>query len=167
MKEIEKKYLVKYLVKDIDKCEKVLIEQSYLNIEPDPIIRLRKWNDEYFLTYKNRANNTNKELSIADEYELPISIECYNNLSKKVEGNVIYKDRYLIPLNKKLVAEVDIYHGKLEGLRTVEVEFNNIQEFDDFVEPDWFGKDITNQKKYINSQLSKINNIDELEESNG
>ena len=47
MLEIEKKYLVKTLIKDIDKYDKISIEQSYLNIEPDPIIRLRKWNDDY------------------------------------------------------------------------------------------------------------------------
>lgn len=163
MKEIEKKYLVGDI--DITNYKYIDIEQAYLNSYPDPIIRIRKYGNEYFLTYKSKINTTNN-VNIANEYELPINKEVYEKLKGKIEGNVIIKRRYFIGLDNDLTAELDIYYGYLNGLKTVEVEFINENDYLSFKKPDWFIEDITKNRKYINSSLSKINSLEELEEEN-
>lgn len=162
MKEIEKKYLVKEI--DIKDYKYIDIEQAYLNISPDPIIRIRKYGNDYFLTYKSKINSTNN-INISNEYELPINKQAYEKLRNKTEGNVITKRRYFIELENDLKAELDIYQGYLKGLKTVEVEFKNEDDYKYFNKPEWFEKDITKEKKYINSSLAKINSLKELEEN--
>lgn len=163
MKEIEKKYLVSNI--DITNYEYKDIEQAYLNIYPDPIIRIRKYGDDYFLTYKNKIETKNN-INIADEFELPINKLVYEKLKNKVEGNIITKRRYIINLENDLIAELDIFEGYLNGLKTVEVEFKNENDYKTFKKPSWFKEDITKNKKYINSSLAKINSLKELEEEN-
>jgi CYTH domain-containing protein len=159
MKEIEKKYLVSSII-DLEKYEKIEVEQGYLNTT-NPVIRIRKYGNEFFLTYKSRLRS-DKELNVAEEYEFPLSEDAYNNLKRKIDTNLIHKDRYLIPLKDGRVAELDIYHDKLEGLKTVEVEFDSMKAYKNFVKPSWFGEDITGVKKYFNSQLSKTNSLKDL-----
>ncbi len=161
MKEIEIKYLVGDNIPDLNKYKYVDIEQAYLNIKPDPTIRIRKYGDDYFLTYKNRVDD-NKKLNIATEYELPINKEVYDNLMSKTLGNVIKKRRYLIDIDKDLVAELDIYFGYLEGLKTVEVEFKSEDDYLSFKAPSWFLDNVTGNRKYLNSSLSSISSLDEL-----
>ena len=148
-------------IPDLEKYKYVDIEQAYLNVKPDPTIRIRKYGDDYFLTYKNRVND-NKNLNIANEYELPINKEVYNNLKSKIEGNVIRKRRYLIDLENDLVAELDIYFEYLEGLKTVEVEFKSEEDYLNFEAPSWFSDNVTGDRKYLNSSLSSISSLDEL-----
>lgn len=161
MKEIEKKYLVKDI--NLDNYDYIDIKQAYLNARPDPIIRIRKYNDEYFLTYKRKIK-TKELVNVADEYELPINEEIFNKLKEKIEGNVISKRRYLIKLDDDLTAELDVYEGYLKGLKTVEVEFKTEEDYLKFKKPDWFLDDVTRNKKYINASLAMINNLEELGE---
>ena len=161
MKEIEKKFLVGDI--DLSSYEFVDIEQAYLNIRPDPIIRIRKYDNKYFLTYKTKID-TNKNLNIANEYKLPINEEVYKKLKKKIEGNIIKKRRYLIDIGNGLKAELDVYFGCLKGLKTVEVEFKNEKEYLSFKSPTWFLQDVTKDIRYINSSLAMINKLEELEE---
>lgn len=160
MKEIEKKYLVKDI--DLNNYDYIDIKQAYLNANPDPIIRIRKYGDEYFLTYKRKIN-TKEKLNVADEYELPINEEIFNKLKEKTEGNVISKRRYLIDLDNDLKAELDVYEDYLDGLKTVEVEFKSEEDYLKFKKPDWFLDDVTRDKKYINASLAMINNLEDLE----
>ena len=84
---------------------------------------------------------------------LPEHLEQYQ--SKKIDGLLIAKTRYLIPLNDHLTAELDIFEKDLAPLSLVEVEFDSIEEADRFTAPDWFGEDVTNSGKYHNSYLSQ------------
>lgn len=162
MKEIERKYLVNK-VPELKKYRYIEIEQAYLNISPDPIIRIRKYNDDYFLTYKSSTNEEKlKSCNICTEYELPLSKDAYYNLKEKKEGNIIKKRRYLIPLNESLIAELDVFMDNLEGLIEVEVEFQNEKTAKEFNKPSWFGKEVTKDKRYINSSLAKLESIKNL-----
>ena len=51
-----------------------------------------------------------------------------------------------------------------DGLVFVEVEFESLDEATAFTPPEWFDEDVTNDKRYHNSYLSKLKefNIDEL-----
>lgn len=158
--EIEKKFLVDERnipnLSEFNFCE---IEQGYLNIKPDPIIRIRKKDNDYFLTYKRKIKK-----GIAEEYELPITDGIYNKLKKNVESNVIRKTRYYIKNKNNFVIELDVYKDNLYGLVTAEVEFENEEQYNDYIAEPWFKKDITGNMKYINSRLSLLSNIKELKE---
>lgn len=145
--EIERKYLVKYLPANLDKYPCKQIAQGYLNT--NPVLRIRKSNDDYFLTYKGQG------LMAREEHEFPIPQESFEHLLPKIDGILIEKKRYLIPLDENLTAELDIFQGKLTPLRLVEVEFATEEQANAFLPPDWFGDDVTYSGKYHNSNLSK------------
>ena len=94
--------------------------------------------------------------------ELPLTREAYLTLRGKTDGNIIYKTRYLIPLSLGMVAELDVFEEKLQGLKLVEVEFSDLQSANEFVPPSWFGKDMSADIRFTNYQLSKINSLEEL-----
>ncbi len=160
MKEIEKKFLVKDI--DLTKYKYIDITQAYLNTT-NPTIRVRKYGNDYFLTYKRKIK-TDKNLKIHDEYELPITENVFNKLLKKTEGNIINKRRYIIDLDNNLKAELDVYFDNLEGLKTVEVEFKTEKDSLFFKKPDWFLEDVTTNKNYTNSSLAMLNNLKDLKE---
>ena len=51
--EIERKYLIHKLPENLDTYPYKKIEQAYLCTEP--VVRIRKQNQEYFLTYKGKG----------------------------------------------------------------------------------------------------------------
>lgn len=155
--EIEKKYLVKYIPDDLIRFPKKKVEQGYLC--HNPIIRIRKSNEQYILTYKSKQGITKEmeqQVSICQEVELPLTKEGYEHLKSKIDGNIIYKTRYMIPLEESLQIELDIFERQLSGLVFLEVEFPDQQTALEFQPPDWFGKDVTMDKAYTNSYLSTI-----------
>ena len=148
--EIERKYLVKELPSNLDSCSSKKIAQGYLCTSP--VVRVRRSNDDYYLTYKGSG------LMVREEYNLPLSKESYEHLVSKIDGRLIKKTRYLIPLDGGLTAELDIFENDLAPLRLVEVEFDSVEAANSFVAPDWFGEDVTESGKYHNSYLSRFEN---------
>jgi len=145
--EIEMKYLVEKIPFDLSSftCKKIV--QSY--VSTDPVIRIRQYDNSYFLTVKGEGH------IIREEFEMEISENQYKKLLEKTENNSIFKTRYFIDLENNLVAELDIYEGNLNGLLTVEVEFSTEKELLSFSPPKWFGKDISQDKHFKNNCLSK------------
>ena len=113
--EIERKYLIPNLPVDLDQYECRQIEQGYLNT--DPVVRIRKSDDKYTLTYKGSG------LMCREEYNLPLNADAFAHLKEKIDGILIQKKRYLIPLTEKLTIELDVFEGELAPLRLAEVEF--------------------------------------------
>ncbi len=144
--EIEKKYLTEKIPFDITAYPKKEISQCYISTKPT--IRLRKSDNEYILTVKGHGKIAR------EEFELNISEEEYNRLKKKSDTKEVIKTRYFVPISNGYIAEVDIYHGILEGVMTTEVEFNTLEEAEIFIAPDWFGKDISLDPKYKNTCLA-------------
>lgn len=146
--EIEKKYLV-----DISKMPGKLEEYSYHDIEQAylctaPVVRIRKQDDDYILTYKAKG------MMVREEYNLPLTKESYLHLLEKADGIVITKRRYIIPFEKYNI-ELDIFKGYYDGLYLAEVEFESEEDANKFKEPDWFLEDVTFEKKYHNSNMSR------------
>lgn len=161
--EIERKYLVKMLPEDLSQYKLKKIEQGYLC--HNPTIRIRKSNEDYILTYKSRLDlesSGENSPSVNHEVELPLSEEAYQNLKNKTEGNMVYKTRYLIPLNDHITAELDVFEGLLQGLVLIEVEFPDLESSFDFCPPAWFGKDLSSDRRFSNYHLSKLSTISEL-----
>ena len=145
--EIERKFIPKCLPDNLDSYEPHDIQQAYLNTSP--VIRIRKQDEDYFLTYKGSG------MMSREEYNLPLNQKSYFHLLTKADGNIITKTRYLIPLFNSLTAELDIFHDIFDGRLLVEVEFNSIEDANSFIPPEWFGEDVTYDKKYHNSNMSK------------
>ena len=146
--EIEKKYLLKELP-DLSSCEHHKIEQAYLCT--GPVVRVRREDEKYYMTYKGSG------LMSREEYNLPLTVESYEHLKKKADGNIISKTRYLIPLGvNKLVAEVDIFEKPFAPLIMAEVEFESEEQANAFEAPEWFGEEVTFDGRYHNSYMSKM-----------
>lgn len=145
--EIERKFLINSLPERLEQYESKQIEQGYLCT--NPVVRIRRSNENYILTYKGEG------LMVREEYNLPLTKEGYEHMRQKVDGILIKKTRYLIPLTDRLTIELDIFSDKLEGLLLAEVEFETEEEANSFIPPAWFGEDVTFSDKYHNSTLSK------------
>ncbi|MBH1940124.1 CYTH domain-containing protein [Mobilitalea sibirica] len=161
--EIERKYAIKNIPDNLELYKKKKIEQGYLC--NNPILRIRKSNEEYILTYKSKQGlNSIKEGSaiINHEVELPLTKEAYEKLKNKTDANMIYKTRYLIPLSEDLTAELDIFEGLLSGLIFAEVEFPDEETSNKFIPPKWFDKELTSDRRFSNHYLSKLSSYKEL-----
>lgn len=154
--EIEKKYKIKKLPENLESYECIHIEQGYLC--RGPIVRIRKANEKYILTYKSKTDLDEAQFGtkISNEVELPLSEQAYEHLKEKIDGSLIIKDRYKIPLKEGRVVELDIFHGYLEGLQFAEVEFASTAQAEQFQMPDWFAEDVSLDYRFSNHYLSSI-----------
>lgn len=145
--EIERKFLVKQLPENLEQYPCLQIEQGYLCTSP--VVRIRRQNDEYYLTYKSKGMMTR------EEYNLPLTAEAYSHLRPKADGNLISKRRYLIPLDSVLTVELDLFDPPFAPMVLAEVEFPTEEAAKAFVPPAWFGEDVTFSGLYHNSYLSQ------------
>ncbi len=146
--EIERKFIPKNLPENLNQYSFHRIEQAYLNTAP--VLRIRKQDNTYILTYKGGG------MMAREEYNLALNRKSYAHLLEKADGNVLTKTRYLIPIDDGLTAELDIFEGRFAGLILVEVEFDSVEQAESFTPPAWFGKEVTYDKRYHNSYLSRL-----------
>lgn len=145
--EIEKKYWIEEVPFDYTAYPYKVIEQAYLSVAP--VVRVRKEDEQYYLTYKSKG------VMVREEYNLPLTKESYEHLLKKADGRVLSKKRYLIPIrDTKLTIELDIFEGDYKGLLLAEVEFPDVETADSFTPPEWFTRDVTFSGDYQNSRLA-------------
>ncbi len=144
--EIERKFLIDESQFDYSSypCKELI--QGYLSTSP--VVRVRREGDEYYLTYKGSG------MLMREEYNLPLTKEAFEHLVEKSDGIVIRKTRYLIPLEPYTI-ELDVFHDSLAPLVMSEVEFPSLEEANSFTPPIWFSKEVTNDPKYHNSNMSK------------
>lgn len=157
--EIERKFLLKNVPEHLDSYPSKSIEQAYLCTSP--VIRIRKQNDSYFLTYKGSG------LMVREEHNMSLSKEGYEHLRDKADGILIRKTRFLIPLETPVFAdnyilssekisltiELDIFHDELAPLVLAEIEFPDEEMANAFQMPDWFLKDVTSDPSYQNCNM--------------
>lgn len=161
--EIERKFKLQRLPEHLEQFQALIIEQGYLCTKP--VVRIRKSNNDYILTYKSKFLESETQESVAiqnNEVELPLTKESYEHLREKADNHIIQKTRYLIPIGDSLTAELDLFSGQLEGLYFVEVEFPDLQSASQFIPPEWFGEDVSLDKRYRNSYLSRLDSAKEL-----
>ncbi len=154
MDEIEKKYLVKPTILnfitqfDLSAHE---IAQFYTFISKNKSIRYRKMNDNYYKTIKKGTG------AVREEKEKEITKKAYDKKYKKHIGKVIVKSRYILTLNS-FHYDIDVYHGELSGLYTLEVEFPNINDYNTYQVPNILTthlcKDVTLNEQFKNKNLS-------------
>lgn len=144
--EIERKFLTKNIPYHLSTLPCSFITQYYISVYPT--IRIRQKDQTYWLTVKGSGTLSR------EEFNLPLTQEEFHILQKKAETLPIIKDRYSLSLGHTIVAEVDIYHGALEGLITTEVEFASEGDALKFQPPSWFGTEVTYDSRYTNASLS-------------
>ena len=160
--EIERKYLVTTLPDDIGQYEHYEIEQAYLCTSPT--VRIRRMGDAYILTVKERVVPGGSTAIHNREEEFALSAQSYQRLLGKCDSGHVGKTRYVIDLQQQtgddayagLVAELDVFHGRHEGLTLVEVEFPDTEAANSFVPPSWFGEDVSSDPCYRNSFLASM-----------
>ena len=171
--EIERKFLIKDLHSlpfSIEAYPHRELEQAYLCT--GPVVRIRKDDEQYFLTYKSKG------LMIREEYNLPLNRQAYLHLREKADGRIIQKTRYVIPLDEvtdsspsqkeshlspqfrekgvSLFLELDIFKGDLAPWFLAEIEFPDEETARNYQAPDWLGEDVTHLSLYHNSTLSQL-----------
>lgn len=148
--EIERKFLISSLPENLGEYPVWLLEQAYLCRKP--VVRVRREErgkeKEFILTYKSQG------LMVREEYNLPLDEESYVHLREKADGRIIIKKRYRIPIENKLTIELDVFEGELSGLVLAEVEFPDEETANVWKAPEWFGREVTYEKTYHNSNLS-------------
>lgn len=162
-KEIERKFAIKYLPKELKIESIVYIKQAFIYRDNLTHIRIRDIKENYpenkqtyIYTLKTKGDIKDKS-NIGNRYEIEneISKEEFEKLIKNKICNVIEKTRIKIPIENNLKAEIDIYYEYLEGMLTLEVEFPNEELANNFQKPDWFGEEL-GYKTLSNRKLSQM-----------
>lgn len=162
-KEIERKFAVKYLPKDLKIESIVYIKQAFIYRDKLTHIRIRNIKEiypenkqTYIYTVKTKGDIKDTS-NIGNRYEIENEIdkELFDKLIKNKISNIIEKTRIKIPIGNNLKSEMDIYYDYLEGFLTIEVEFPTEELANNFQKPDWFGKEL-GYKTLSNGKLSQM-----------
>lgn len=149
MEEIERKFLVKSIdfINNSSKHQRIV--QGYLNSNPERTVRIRIKDKKGFITIKGKGNESG---TTRFEWEKEIELVDAEALLQLCESGIIDKIRYEILVENHLF-EVDVFSGENKGLVLAEIELTN--ENESFKKPNWLGEEVTGNKKYYNSYLSK------------
>jgi len=146
-REIERKFLVRGGFKHLAE-RRIKIAQGYLSVDPARVIRVRISDGKIaILSVKAPAINTHFS---RHEWEFEIPVTKAIEILKVCLPEVISKTRYIVPFSGHRF-EVDIFHGKNEGLIIAELELDS--EDESFERPEWLGEEVTGKPEFYNSNL--------------
>ena len=147
--EIERKFLVLSDAFQTQATEQYEILQGYLCREPGKTIRVRIRDTHAFLTIKSAKLRDGlakfeweREIDVSDAKELMLLCDS---------DHLIHKTRYIIPISENRKWEVDVFHGRQQGLILAELELGSEDEL--FERPDWLGEEVTGQSQYYNTNM--------------
>lgn len=149
MIEIERKFLVTSESFKTEAFTQNRISQGYLSSVPGRTVRVRIKGEKGFLTIKGASNESGLSRF---EWEKEIPAEEAVALLKLCEKGVIDKTRFEVKMGNHIF-EIDEFYGENEGLIMAEIELKS--ETEPFEKPSWLGKEVTQDKRYYNSYLSK------------
>jgi CYTH domain-containing protein len=145
--EIERKFLVKGDFKPFV-THTVRIVQGYLCISEQTTVRVRIKNNRAFLTVKGAATETG---FARHEFEYEIPVTDAEQMLRMTPYPVIEKERNLVPY-KNHTYEVDVFHGRHEGLILAELELQS--ETEAYEKPGWLGEEVTGNRQYYNAFMA-------------
>lgn len=143
--EIERKFLVNRNEWK-GQASGVMFKQAYLNSHPERTVRVRIVGDQGFITIKSKNIGISRQ-----EFEYPIPVADAEQLLKLCETAPLEKLRYRIPYGE-YIWEIDEFLGVNLGLVVAEIELHS--ESDQFPRPDWLGREVSDDPRYFNSNLS-------------
>lgn len=148
--EIERKFLVISNEYKQVAYKKSYIKQGFLSSVKERVVRVRIKDETGYLTIKGASN---KSGTTRFEWEKKIDLKEAHDLLNLCEEGIIEKYRYLIKANNHIF-EVDEFLGENKNLVIAEIELDN--ENENYLTPNWLGKEVTGVTKYYNSNLSKL-----------
>ncbi len=156
--EIERKWLLSIddIPYDLSAPENLELEQVYVCFSPSIRVRSmrdREGGEQYVLTVKGTCVDGGG--LAREEFEMPIDRKAYLSLRAKGEGRPIRKTRYFVRRPDGLTEEIDIFHGELEGLAYLEIEFPTLEQARAFPSPAWTLRDVSADKRFRNSALAR------------
>lgn len=148
MEEIERKYVVNSDAwrKGLTEADSSLIQQGYLNTDPDRVVRVRIREAKAFLTIKSRPVGISRS-----EFEYTIPLDDATELLKMCLGKILIKRRYEVKY-KGNVWEIDEFFADHEGLIMAEIELRSEDQV--FEIPEWIGAEVSGNPKYSNMSLA-------------
>jgi CYTH domain-containing protein/serine phosphatase RsbU (regulator of sigma subunit) len=139
----------KFLVKDLSWMHGVkgkLYCQGYLSREKERTVRVRRVEDQAFLTVKGSNDGPSR---LEYEYVIPVT-DGQELLDNLCEQPLIEKVRYRVPY-AGMVWEVDEFRGANKGLVVAEIELISPEQ--EIESPPWLGEEVTWDSRYYNSSL--------------
>lgn len=153
-KEIERRFLVSELPAFItSQYRGISMLQGYISESTSSRqVRIRSKGDHYYLTVKDPG------LLEREEVEISLSAEQFHALWPLTQKRFIHKTRFEIPHGEYTI-ELDVFDDNLKGLIMAEVEFDSVENSKKLNVPSWFGKEVTHDLHYANSQLASSQRI--------
>lgn len=146
--EIERKFLCEPPAAVLDGAG-TPIWQGYLTIGAAAETRLRRAGERFWLTTKRG------EGLVRGEWEVELTNQQFEVMWPATDGLRLNKVRYDVPLDAGECI-VDVYEGRLAGLRVAEVEFDDVAAAEAFQPLDWFGAEVTGVAQYANRRLATL-----------
>lgn len=157
--EIERKFLVLndlWLTSDIKRVE---IKQGYLTNSSELAVRIRVAGERGFITVKSKREKTQKEIGqnvIIDnslsrlefEYEIPVkdALEMFLLCKRPLIEKIRYYCTFM-----GFEWCIDRFEGDNQGLVVAEIELETEEQ--KFEKPCWVGEEVSNDPRYLNSNL--------------
>lgn len=145
-KEIERKFLVKGEFRHLATADSRIC-QGYLSDDPERTVRVRIYGDKGFITIKGASDGMSRF-----EWEKEIPVDEAEMLLRLCLPGIVEKVRHIVPMGD-LKFEVDEFFGENKGLTMAEIELPD--ENTEVELPCWVGDEVTGDKRYYNSYLSK------------
>jgi CYTH domain-containing protein len=149
MQEVERKFLVLNDNYREEAYSTIYIKQGFLNTDPYRTVRVRLAEDQAQITVKGISSDNG---TTRYEWEKEIPLSEAETLLHLCELNLIEKKRYLIK-SGEFIFEVDEFLGENDGLVLAEIELEDEEQ--EFIKPNWLGKEVTGDVRYYNSLLAK------------
>ena len=165
--EIERKWLFDMRKVPVDQSKTLThYKQLYLSIDPEVRVRSKvvenlltgeKYHETYMLCVKGEGDLTRTEIQTPIERNEFIRLIEENDI---LLASAIKKKYYTIPVGEYKLTVGTVDKGTPEEFSYGEIEFNSEEEALAFNPPEWFGKEVTNDKSYKMKNYWKRTRID-------
>ena len=148
--EIERKFLVKDMSFKALATSVVELAQGFLSTDADATVRVRTSGDSAWITVKSRNRG-----AVRGEWEYAVPVADAREMLDRCCGDrKIVKTRYIVDAGEGLNWEIDVFHGRHEGLVVAEIELPAADT--PFARPEFIGREVTGDPAYYNSVLCKV-----------
>lgn len=146
-REIERKFLVAGDAWRSGVVQRRRFEQGYLAITRDCAVRVRLDGDRASLNIKNATLDIERQ---EFEYSIPPD-DAREILDTLCAGRSLSKVRHWVDHDGD-TWEVDVFEGANQGLVLAELEVDDREQH--FSIPDWVGREVSGDERYLNSYLA-------------
>jgi len=147
--EIERKFLLASDAWRSQVYETLQIKQGYFCNTDKASLRVRVTNKKAYLSTKTMTLDIRRH---EFEYEIP-RVDAEFMLQHMCNGSAVIKQRHLVKIDQH-IWEIDEFEDDNLGLLVAEIELQHESEV--FNKPDWVGKEVSDDRRYVN--VSLVNN---------